>query len=314
MVYLLWTVVGAFLSAGLKLLGPDRRWEELKVKHEWSDVPKGWVEVGRPPADHLLKINLGLRQDRFDELLGHLYEVSDPEHHRCVLIHDSFDQCSDISGTPRYGNHLSKEEVDELIAPSSTTVESLEAWLAYHDIDPISSLSRTDAGDWMTITVPIGKVEKMLDAKYRVYEHVDTGETIVRTMSYSLPRVLHDHVSVVVPTTYFGTTRAMKSHVHIREPVDDVLNEHLFVVTPTMPAMKSDVHIQEPVDDQVSLLLAKSTQTDVPDICVSEITPACLLALYNATEYKPTAANENVLGVAGYLDQFANYADLQVSV
>jgi len=286
MVCLLWTVVflGAFQSVVSKPLGPDKRWEELKAKHEWSDVPKGWVEVGRPPADHLLKINLGLRQDRFDELLGHLYEVSDPEHHRCALMHASFDQCSDIFGMHRYGNHLSKEEVDELIAPSSTTVESLEAWLAYHDIDPISSLSRTDAGDWMTITVPIGKVEKMLDAKYRVYEHVDTGETIVRTMSYSLPSDLHDHVSVVAPTTYFGTMRAMKSHVHI----------------------------QEPADNEVSTLLTLLAQAGVPDICASEITPACLFALYNATGYKPTATDKNVLGVAGYLNEFANYADLQV--
>ena len=119
-----------------------------------------------------------------------------------------------------------------------------------------------------------------------MYEHVDTGETIARTISYSLPSVLHDHVSVVVPTTYFGTMRAMKSHLHI----------------------------QEPADDQVSLLLAKSAQTDVPDICAREIMPACLFALYNATGYKPTAADENVLGVAGYLDQFANYADLQVGI
>ena len=190
----------------------------------------------------------------------------------------------DASGTPRYGNHLSKEEVDELIAPSPTTVESLEAWLAHHDIDPTSSLSRTDAGDWMTITVPIGKVEKMLDAKYRVYEHVDTGETIVRTISYSLPSVLHDHVSVVAPTTYFGTMRAMRSHVHI----------------------------QEPADNEVSTLLTQLAQAGVPDICTSEITPACLSALYNATGYKPTATDKNVLGVAGYLDEFANYADLQV--
>jgi len=187
---------------------------------------------------------------------------------------------------PRYGNHLSKEEVDQLIAPSSTTVESLEAWLAHHDIDPISSLSRTDAGDWMTFNIPIGKVEKMLDAKYRVYEHVDTGETIVRTISYSLPSVLHDHVSVVAPTTYFGTMRAMKSHVLI----------------------------QGPADDQVSTLLTQSAQAGVPDICAREITPACLFALYNATGYKPTATDENVLGVAGYLDEFANYADLQVGV
>ena len=192
----------------------------------------------------------------------------------------------DASGTPRYGKHLSKEEVDELIAPSSTTVESLEAWLGYHSIDPISSLTRTDAGDWITLAIPIGKVEKMLDAKYRVYQHVDTGETIVRTISYSLPSILHEHVSAITPTTYFGTMRAMKSHV-----------------------LK-----QEPVDDRVSTVLAQFTQAGVPDTCASDITPACLFALYNATGYKPIATDKNVLGVVGYLKQFANYADLQVGI
>ena len=126
----------------------------------------------------------------------------------------------------------------------------------------------------------------MLDAEYRVYKHIDTGETIVRTTSYSLPSVLHGHISVIAPTTYFGTMRAMKSHLLI----------------------------QEPVDDQVSPLLAQSARADVPDICASEITPACLFALYNATGYKPIATNKNVLGVVGYLKQFASYADLQVGI
>lgn len=190
----------------------------------------------------------------------------------------------DVSGMPRYGNHLSKEEVDELIAPSPTAIESLEAWLTYHGIDPISSLSRTDAGDWVTVTVPIGKVEKMLNAKYYVYRHVGTGETIVRTTSYSLPSVLHEHISVIAPTTYFGTVRAMKSHIHIKEPVDD----------------------------QDLTLRTGSTQAGVPNSCINDITPTCLFALYNATGYKPTATGKNILGAAGYLGQFANYKDLQV--
>jgi len=42
------------------------------VKHEWTDVPEDGVGVGRPPVDHSLKMNFGLRQERFDELLGHL--------------------------------------------------------------------------------------------------------------------------------------------------------------------------------------------------------------------------------------------------
>ena len=179
----------------------------------------------------------------------------------------------DVPGTPRYGAHLSKEEVDELITPSSTTVESLEAWLVYHDIDPISSLSRTDAGDWVTVTIPVAKVEDMLDAKYGVYKHVDTGETVVRTTSYSLPGVLHEHVSVITPTTYFGTMRTMMSQIY-KGP---------------LPAPKAG-----------------------DPSCASAITLTCLFAMYNATGYVPAATDKNVLGVAGYLDEFASHADLQV--
>ena len=96
MARLLWTVVllAVFQSAVSKPLGLDKRWEEVKVKHEWTSVPKGWVEVGRPPADYSLKMNIGLKQDRFEELLGHLYEVSDPEHRRCAFAYPYYIDCS----------------------------------------------------------------------------------------------------------------------------------------------------------------------------------------------------------------------------
>ncbi|TFY50508.1 hypothetical protein EVG20_g11477, partial [Dentipellis fragilis] len=41
------------------------------------------------------------------------------------------------------------------------------------------------------------------------------------------------------------------------------------------------------------------------------ITPACLRALYNTTTYVPKATATNKLGIAGYLEQFASFADLQ---
>ena len=52
----------------------------------------------------------------------------------------------------------------------------------------------------------------------------------------------------------------------------------------------------------------------VPTSCNNQITPACLQALYNTTGYIPQAVDINKLGVAGYLDEFANDADLQVSI
>jgi len=95
MARLLWAValLTAFQSVVSKPLKLDKRWEDLKVKHEWIDVPRGWVEVGRPPVDYPLTMNIGLKKGRFGELLEHLYEVSDPEHHRCAFAFASSLRC-----------------------------------------------------------------------------------------------------------------------------------------------------------------------------------------------------------------------------
>ena len=53
----------------------------------WSS--SSWIQPrGRqPPIDYFLKTNIGLKRDRFGELLEHLYEVGDPEHRRYVFGH-----------------------------------------------------------------------------------------------------------------------------------------------------------------------------------------------------------------------------------
>lgn len=48
----------------------------FKVK-ERVTAPRGWTDVGRAPADHLLSLRIGLPQPNFSELERHLYEVSD---------------------------------------------------------------------------------------------------------------------------------------------------------------------------------------------------------------------------------------------
>lgn len=55
------------------------------------------------------------------------------------------------------------------------------------------------------------------------------------------------------------------------------------------------------------------TSDAVPASCATTITPACLQALYGI----PTAAatqKANTLAVSGFIDQFANQADLKVSL
>ncbi|KAF8074710.1 peptidase S8/S53 domain-containing protein [Lyophyllum atratum] len=183
---------------------------------------------------------------------------------------------------PKYGKHLTLAESEAFVAPHQDSVEAVDAWLEHHGIAPENISYRTGGGNWVVLRVSVAEAERMLDTKYNVYHHPASSERVVRAMSYSLPRELHSHVDVVTPTTYFGTLRSMR----------------------TTSFLQPDVH---PVADDADF----SVNAAVPASCSTTITPACLRGLYNTTSYVPQATNVNKLGVAGYLQEYANRADLQ---
>ncbi len=53
------------------------------------------------------------------------------------------------------------------------------------------------------------------------------------------------------------------------------------------------------------------TSDAVPASCANTITPACLQALYGIPT-TPATVKTNQLGVSGFIEQFANQADLKV--
>lgn len=110
---------------------------------ESIEVPEGWVKVGRASVGHTLNLRIGLPQPNFGLLEQHLYEISDPYHER-------------------YGNHLSKEEVEELVSPYQTSLDSVDQWLASHGLRE-NNYTRSPAKDWITVTVPVTLAETMLN-------------------------------------------------------------------------------------------------------------------------------------------------------
>ena len=174
-------------------------------------------------------------------------------------------------------------------------MNAVEAWLIHHGIG-LSSVQRSPAGDWLALSVPVSQAESMLSAKYSIFHNPSVDTYVVRTMSYSLPAELHSHVSVVSPTTYFGRMQPMRATSFVQ---DDV---------PTISDLEASAQREAISSLSIGQLAA------VPTSCNNQITPACLQALYNTTGYIPQAVDINKLGVAGYLDEFANDADLQVSI
>jgi len=106
-------------------------------------APLGWERVAPAPADHILHLRIGLPQANFAELERHLQEISDPSH-------------------SRYGQHLSKAEVEGLVAPKQESITFVDDWLASFDLGQ-NDLSRSPAGDWVIVNVPVCVAEKMLN-------------------------------------------------------------------------------------------------------------------------------------------------------
>ncbi|KAJ7233035.1 peptidase S8/S53 domain-containing protein [Mycena rebaudengoi] len=263
---MLWISAFVFGLAVAKPLN-TKRWDDVAVKHSWVEIPRGWEFHSTPAEDHPLDLRIGLKQNKLDELISSLYEVSDPAH-------------------ARYGQHLSKEDVDSLVAPHPDSIEAVESWLQHHGVNPAEALFRSTASEWITVRVSIAQAERMLSTKYGVYHHPDSDSYVVRTMAYSLPQELHSHVDVVTPTTYFSTFRSMRATSFIQ------------------PQAAS-------AQDDSASFAAEISPLAVPASCGTTVTPACLRAMYNTTDYVPRATAVNKLGVAGYLEEYANDADLR---
>lgn len=159
-----------------------------------SQPPTGWEATGRPSPSQPITLRIALAQPNFPQLEQHLLEISDPNH-------------------ARWREHLSKEEVETLSAPSEEGVTAVDDWLAQYGIHTSAATAhsryrseRTPAKDWLIVHgLPISLAERLLNTTYSIYTHSSTGKKLVRTTSYRLPSYVAPHVDVVQPTDYFGT-------------------------------------------------------------------------------------------------------------
>lgn len=60
----------------------ERRWNDFAEKHSWVEIPRGWSFESAAPLDYLFDLRIGLKQDKFDQLITNLMETSDPFHER----------------------------------------------------------------------------------------------------------------------------------------------------------------------------------------------------------------------------------------
>jgi tripeptidyl-peptidase-1 len=145
----------------------------------------------------------------------------------------------------------------------------------------------THGGNSLKLTgVPISRANDLLGASYQVYRHITANETIVRTTGYAIPVVLQELVQTVVPTTSFDYPQT-----HFRSAHKDFDGAEV---------RQNDEASGEPVAGPMS--------RNVIDVT----TPSVLKWLYSTWVYAPAARSKSILGIVGFLRQYASRQDLML--
>ncbi|KAJ7831014.1 family S53 protease-like protein [Mycena olivaceomarginata] len=154
--------------------------------HESRNEPaRGFVRSAPAPPAKELTLRIAMTPNNMSGLETELYAVSDPK-------------------SKLYGQHLTAEEVSKFFEPTDETLSTVDSWLSQNNIT-YSAVS--PAGDIIQFTIPVAQANDLLATQFSIYTHVETGKTSIRTLEYSIPATLHEHVVFVHPTTTF--TRPM---------------------------------------------------------------------------------------------------------
>ncbi|KAK2624890.1 hypothetical protein QTJ16_006083 [Diplocarpon rosae] len=116
-------------------------------------------------------------------------------------------------GDKLYGNHLTPDEIEDVLTMQDEFGTMLTAqdlsrnrvleWLASKE-GTLSGRATIVPGNAITFSGTVAEIENILETEYWEYIDTSTGETLVRTLQYSLPDNLKGHVTKVQPTVSFG--------------------------------------------------------------------------------------------------------------
>lgn len=220
-----------------------------------SQVPKGWQvdKTASVSAEKQQVFSIALTMQNLDQLESKLLDLSSP-------------------GNENYGQWMSHDEVTTTFSPSKQAVSSVTKWLKSHGVKHY-----TVNGAFIDFALDIPAANSLLGGDYQYY--VKDGQTKLRTLSYSIPNALAEHIQYVDPSTNFGGTSAFTP---VPRPSRTTVTE------------RSDA----------------ATKSSIDASCQTSITPSCLKQLYNTGDYAPDAKSGSTIGFSSFLNQSALYSDV----
>jgi hypothetical protein len=173
-------------------------------------VPAHWRRVPneKPSQETLVIFTVAVKQNNLDRLEQKLLEIADPQH-------------------PEFAQHMSLVDLNKLVRPKPEDIASVLSWIEHSSLTKgsdnaqslrdireqirsirqalaVNRIAGSSNGEWVSLTLPLHAVELLLQTSYDIFEHVPTGQRVVRTIQqHSTPSSVADSIDFVAPTNRF---------------------------------------------------------------------------------------------------------------
>ncbi|KAK7934884.1 hypothetical protein PG985_000379 [Apiospora marii] len=264
-----------FLSCSTTQACPTENYVVHESRSQSLSYQNGRVQRRtRASGDAILPVRIGLTQSNLEVGYQRLMELSHPS-------------------SPKYGQHLSHEEVIDLFAPGEEAVSSVKTWLMASGIRD-ERITHYENRGWLSIHMRISEAESLFRTQYHEIDR--QGEVRLGCDHYSVPKHLRQHIDYITPGVKPSAplrkrtiSRALRRGIHSN-----------FVLTEASEKASSFSHSDH---DTVSQSAASELPPDLQK-CASAFTPACYRALYGIPANN-TAVPGNSVGVFQTFDTYA---------
>lgn len=147
-------------SAVLVLLRSVTATGERVLVESLREVPSGWVKTRDAVPSQLIRLRVALEQPNLPQFEQTLYDVSSPQH-------------------PLYGQHLSREELRDLMRPRAESTSVVLDWLRASGV-PDADVE--DAGEWINFRTNVSTAGELLGTEFAIFKNLNTNVERLRTL------------------------------------------------------------------------------------------------------------------------------------
>ncbi|KAM3429371.1 hypothetical protein NHJ13734_008196 [Beauveria thailandica] len=158
-------------------------WSNFEIHEQRQNVPSEFSRTREGDASAPVDARIALKQNNVETAETLIHELSDPD-------------------SPKFGQHLSPDEITNLFASSNETIDSVRQWLIASGV-PSGSIQISPSRTWIHFNTTVGELGQLLQTQYHEYTSRSSKGVYLGTESYSLPKSISPLVDFILPATSF---------------------------------------------------------------------------------------------------------------